>query len=148
MDFFEHQAAARRKTKLLIFYFLCAVVLIVIALNFALWGLFNVSGFTTNGEGQGIPLSQWFKESWFYYITFGSIALIILGSLYRWFSLADGGKAVARMVNGREILPDTNDLLERRLLNVVEEMSIASGTSVPTVYVTDQEDAINAFCQC
>ena len=145
MDFFEHQAAARRKTKLLIFYFLCAVILIVVALNFALWGLFNVSGFTTNNEGQGIPLSQWFKESWFYYITFGSIALIILGSLYRWISLADGGKAVARMVNGREILPDTNDLLERRLLNVVEEMSIASGTSVPTVYVMDQEDAINAF---
>ena len=146
MDFFEHQAAARRKTKLLIFYFLCAVVLIVVALNLALWALFNLSGgFTGVNQGQGISLSQWFGESWFYYITFGSIALIVLGSLYRWISLGDGGKSVARMVNGREILPDTNDLLERRLLNVVEEMSIASGTSVPTVYVMDQEDSINAF---
>lgn len=145
MDFFEHQAAARRKTKLLILYFLCAVILIVVALNLAIWGLFNFSGFATNNDGQGMSLSQWFKESWFYYITFGSIGLIVIGSLYRWISLGDGGKAVARMVNGREILPDTNDLLERRLLNVVEEMSIASGTSVPTVYVMDQEDAINAF---
>ncbi|GAA4358085.1 M48 family metallopeptidase [Kangiella marina] len=145
MDFFEHQAAARRKTKLLVFYFLCAVVLIVVALNFALWGIFNASGYASNGDSQGISFVQWLNESWFYYITFGSIGLIILGSLYRWITLADGGKAVARMVNGREILPDTNDLLERRLLNVVEEMSIASGTSVPTVYVMDQEDAINAF---
>lgn len=145
MDFFEHQEAARRKTKLLVFYFLCAVVLIVVALNLALWVLFNLSGFTTNGEGQGIPLSQWFSESWFYYITFGSIGLIVLGSLYRWISLSAGGTAVANMVNGREILPDTNDILERRLLNVVEEMSIASGTAVPTVYVMDNEDGINAF---
>lgn len=144
MDFFEHQVAARRKTKLLVFYFLCAVILIVTALNLALWGLFNLSGGFSN-NAQSISLAQWFKESWFFYITIGSIALILLGSLYRWLSLADGGKAVARMVNAREVLPDTNDLLERRLLNVVEEMSIASGTSVPTVYVMDQENAINAF---
>lgn len=147
MDFFEHQAAARRKTKLLIFYFFCAVILIVTALNVALWALFNVTGgfSSASAANGGVPLSQWFSEKWFYYITFGSIALIFLGSLYRWISLGDGGKSVARMVNGREILPDTNDRLERRLLNVVEEMSIASGTSVPTVYVMDQEDAINAF---
>ncbi|AOE49165.1 M48 family metallopeptidase [Kangiella sediminilitoris] len=145
MDFFEHQEAARRKTKLLVFYFLSAVILIVVALNFALWGLFNLSGFSSNAEGQGIPLSQWFTESWFYIITFGSLALIILGSLYRWITLRGGGRSVAQMVNAREILPDTNDLQERQLLNVVEEMSIASGTAVPTVYVMDQEDAINAF---
>jgi Zn-dependent protease with chaperone function len=34
---------------------------------------------------------------------------------------------------------------ERKLLNVVEEMSIASGVSVPPVYVIRREDAINAL---
>src|SRR5262249_7457654 len=34
---------------------------------------------------------------------------------------------------------------ERRLLNVVEEMAIASGTPVPTVYVLPEESSINAF---
>ena len=34
---------------------------------------------------------------------------------------------------------------ERRLLNVVEEMAIASGIAVPQVFVMDDEPAINAF---
>src|SRR6185295_10385386 len=34
---------------------------------------------------------------------------------------------------------------ERRLVNVVEEMAIASGVRVPTVYVMDGERGINAF---
>src|SRR6185436_16790121 len=41
--------------------------------------------------------------------------------------------------------PDTRDPLERRLMNVVEEMSIASGVRVPAVYVMDGEAGINAF---
>jgi Zn-dependent protease with chaperone function len=43
------------------------------------------------------------------------------------------------------VASDTSDPDERRLLNVVEEMSIASGTPVPGVYVLDGEDGINAF---
>jgi len=34
---------------------------------------------------------------------------------------------------------------ERRLLNVVEEMAIASGISVPPVYLLEREIAINAL---
>jgi Zn-dependent protease with chaperone function len=41
--------------------------------------------------------------------------------------------------------PNTSDLEERRLLNVVEEMAIASGMPVPSVYLLDKEDSINAF---
>ncbi|HYM29487.1 MAG TPA: M48 family metallopeptidase, partial [Steroidobacteraceae bacterium] len=49
------------------------------------------------------------------------------------------------MVGARRIPPDTQDALERRLLNVVEEMAIASGVRVPAVYVMDGEEGINAF---
>src|SRR6185503_17791553 len=45
----------------------------------------------------------------------------------------------------RRVTSDTRDPLERRLVNVVEEMSIASGVRVPAVYVMDGEAGINAF---
>lgn len=141
MDFFEHQEAARKKTKLLIFYFSIAVILIVTALNLVAFFLFKSS----TPEAMNFQTSDWFSHQWFYVTSFGSLAMIAGGSGFRWLQLRGGGKAVAQMVNAREVLPDTNDNLERRLLNVVEEMSIASGTAVPTVYIMDQEEAINAF---
>ena len=60
-------------------------------------------------------------------------------------SLAAGGAAVAAMAGARQVAPGTRDALERRLLNVVEEMAIASGVRVPAVYVMDDEPGINAF---
>jgi Zn-dependent protease with chaperone function len=59
--------------------------------------------------------------------------------------LAEGGDAVAEMVGARRVNPGTADLLERRLLNVVEEMAIAAGTRVPAAYVMQDESGINAF---
>src|SRR5262249_17608776 len=41
--------------------------------------------------------------------------------------------------------PETTDPDERKILNVVEEMAIASGTPVPPVYLLEREDGINAF---
>jgi Zn-dependent protease with chaperone function len=49
------------------------------------------------------------------------------------------------MVGARLVDPGTRDSLERRLVNVVEEMALASGTPVPRVYVMDGEPGINAF---
>jgi Zn-dependent protease with chaperone function len=49
------------------------------------------------------------------------------------------------MLGGRIVDSGTTDLAERRLLNVVEEMALAAGTSVPPVYVLDHERSINAF---
>jgi Zn-dependent protease with chaperone function len=48
------------------------------------------------------------------------------------------------MLGGRLLDPGTTDPDERRLLNVVEEMSIASGTPVPPVYLLP-DDSVNAF---
>jgi Zn-dependent protease with chaperone function len=75
----------------------------------------------------------------------GTLGLIFVVSSVRVTRLAGGGEAVADMVNARRITPDTRAPLERRLLNVVEEMAIASGVRVPAVYVMDGEGGINAF---
>jgi Zn-dependent protease with chaperone function/uncharacterized tellurite resistance protein B-like protein len=49
------------------------------------------------------------------------------------------------MMGGRLVKPNSSDPDERKLLNVVEEMAIASGVPVPQVYVMDEENGINAF---
>jgi Zn-dependent protease with chaperone function len=59
--------------------------------------------------------------------------------------LADGGEAVAKMAGARRVSPETRDPLERRFLNIVEEMAIASGVRVPAAYIMDGENGINAF---
>src|SRR5690606_1771698 len=72
------------------------------------------------------------------------IGVVVAGSLFKHFQLRSGGKAVAESLNGRLIDPGTTDLEEREMLNVVEEMAIASGIPVPPVYVMEDE-SINAF---
>jgi Zn-dependent protease with chaperone function len=52
---------------------------------------------------------------------------------------------VAESLGGRLVDSNTRDPNERKLLNVVEEMAIASGVPTPQVYVMDHESGINAF---
>jgi Zn-dependent protease with chaperone function len=71
--------------------------------------------------------------------------VILIVSGFNVVRLGGGGAAVARMVGARRIEATTRDPLERRLLNIVEEMAIAAGVRVPAVYVMDGERGINAF---
>ena len=74
-----------------------------------------------------------------------ALLLIIGGSLYKVVELRrGGGTLVAERLGGKRIYPNTKDRVERRLLNVVEEMALASGTPVPPVFLLDEE-GINAF---
>ena len=141
MDFFEHQEIARRSTRRLVVLFAIAVVTIVIAVNFAAtaiyFGFLMPSG--TARAGAALPAG-------FYFInTCIVLGLIGGGTAYKMSALSAGGAAVANLVDAREVDMTTSDLLDRRLINVVEEMAIASGVAVPRVYVMDNESAINAF---
>ncbi len=79
-------------------------------------------------------------------VTLGTLAVIALGSLFKTAQLAAGGAVVAEMMGGRRIDRNLSGAApaERRLLNVVEEMAIASGVPMPQVFVLP-EDGINAF---
>jgi len=129
MDFFQQQDAARHKTGWLVFLFALAVVVIVLAV----YAVFA-----------GVAGKAWDPQV-FLAVTLGTVAVITIGSLYKIAQLASGGEAVALMLGGRLVDRATTDLAERRLLNVVEEMALASGTPVPPVYVLDHEAGINAF---
>jgi Zn-dependent protease with chaperone function len=74
-----------------------------------------------------------------------TMGLMVLASLYRAATIARGGGQVARLLGGTQIHGDDPDPLHQRLVNVVEEMAIASGLPVPEIFVLDREAGINAF---
>jgi Zn-dependent protease with chaperone function/uncharacterized tellurite resistance protein B-like protein len=135
MDFFEAQARARRRTGRLVFLFCLAVLGTVVAgYAFALVILSQVGG----------PGGFWLPQV-FIAVAAGSAIVIGLASAAKWARFRAGGSAVAESVGGRLIQPGSADPAERRLLNVVEEMAIASGVPVPGVYLLSDEPSINAF---
>jgi len=141
MDFFASQDVARRNTRRLVVLFALAVVFIVVAVNIAAGLIFQgASAKLDLDTGQGH-----FNPQLAIAVTVATLAVILIGSLYKIASLREGGAAVARLMGGRPVDPNTDDPNERRLLNVVEEMAIASGAPVPEVFVLDEEKAINAF---
>jgi Zn-dependent protease with chaperone function len=145
MDFFERQDKARRKTKLLVFYFAIAGAALIIAVYFASLIIFTgVQAHQNQHFGEQTQFAFW-NPQLFLGVTLGTLAVILIGSGYKTMALAQGGSAVSEMMGGRLIKPNTTDPDERKLLNVVEEMAIASGVPVPPVYVMDEENGINAF---
>ena len=134
MDFFARQDTARRHTTLLVFYFLLAVLGIVVCVNVVSAIAFKaVAAKAVYGEAASVP------GAFYAVVTLATLALIAGGSLVQIMSLAGGGAALARMMGARPVSRASSDPAERRLLNVVEEMAIASGTAVPQVFVMDEQ---------
>lgn len=150
MNFFERQQVARRNTRVMLVLFLLAVVAIVIAVQ-ALVILAWIMGTGDMGEplvGQSTFGAAWASVPrglhWLGFIV--PVLAIATVSLWECANLRrGGGLSVAEMMGGRRIAGKTSDPLERRLVNVVEEMAIAAGTRVPAVYVMDDEKGVNAF---
>jgi Zn-dependent protease with chaperone function len=139
MDFFEHQEVARRKARLLVFYYLVAVALITVAVYLAVSFAFSLGGESGGGDW------AWWNPVRFLSVLAATGLTVVSGTVYKVSQLAQGGEAVAGLLGGRIVPTNTRDASERRLLNVVEEMALASGTPIPRVYVLDEEPAINAF---
>jgi Zn-dependent protease with chaperone function len=134
MNFFEHQAAARRNSRVMVVLFLLAVMAVVLAVDVVV-GVVWMWTHDARVPPPGVYIVG----------AAATAALILVVSGVNVLRLADGGAAVARMIGARPVAPGATDPLERRLRNVVEEMAIASGVRVPDVYVMDEEAGINAF---
>lgn len=135
MDFFEAQDRAKRNTGKLVFLYLLAVVGIVLSVYLAVMILFY---------SQGVSASVW-NPGLLVAVSSVVVIVIAIGTLFRIAQLRKGGSAVAEMLGGRKLEPSTTNPAEKQLMNVVEEMSIASGIPVPDVYILDNEENINAF---
>ena len=142
MDFFASQDAARRQTSLLLIYFGMAVFFIIVSIYLAITFLFI---YYDGKTGQLDPAGRLWNVDLLVAVTSITLLVVLTGSLYKIAILKAGGARVAEMLGGRPVLSNTTDFLEKRLLNVVEEMAIASGVPVPPLYVMEQEKGINAF---
>jgi len=145
MDFFEQQAKAHHKTKMLVVYFVLAVISIIIMV-YGVTLLAGTLAFSSHHHHYiDAPQLELWNPQLFIAVALGTVAVIFIGSAYKTMALSEGGSAVAESLGGRLIASNTNNPNERKLLNVVEEMSIASGVPMPKVYVLEAEDGINAF---
>lgn len=122
VDFYVRQARNRRWTWVLILSFILLVTAVGAAADLFVFGSY------WPGAG-GFPIVSALA------LSFGS-----LQSLHAYFN---GDQTVLRALRARPLQPMANRE-ERELLNIVTEMSLASGLTPPKVYVID-DPAPNAF---
>ncbi len=142
-DFFQQQDAARRGTTRLVVLFALAVLAIVVSVELLLAATTGFLG--RDPETNEVDWTAVADPRLLILATFGTLVVVGGGSLYKIAQLRGGGRVIAEELGGRLVDGSTSDPVERRLLNVVEEMAIASGTSTPPVYIMDGEAGINAF---
>lgn len=134
MRFRQHQDQARWATRRLLLLFVLTVALTVLCVNLGLALMWRLQ----MGGLFGYP--RWFFET----NTAVTLVFILGGCWVETLQLREGGAKVATQVGGVELV-HPNTLAQKRLLNIVHEMAIASGLKVPRVFVLHREDAINAF---
>lgn len=141
MNFFEHQDRARKQTGRLVLLLTIAVVCLVTITSLALGWLWRHLGepalhLTSRAS---LPDPELYLS-----VAAVIVGVVVLGALYKQVQLSAGGKVVAESLGGRLLNLSASNADERRLLNVVEEMALASGSPVPPVYVLE-DGSINAF---
>jgi Zn-dependent protease with chaperone function len=139
MSFYDLQDDARKKSKLLILYFAGAVMMIIGAVDLF---VYSVQVMSRNFTLPGAYAPGWDQ---LFIASAITLSIILLGSLYRYWKLRDGGRALAMMVGAMPVELDSKDPDVVRFVNVVSEMSIASGVPMPELYVMEYEEGINAF---
>lgn len=141
MDFFEAQDRAKRNTGKLVVLYTLAVIGIIISVYMVSIFLF----YSQVADFEGSVMEALWNPAVLAVVSTIVFSVIAIGTLFRVAQLRKGGSAVAEMLGGRKLEPSTTDPGESRLMNIVEEMSIASGLPVPDVYILDKEENINAF---
>jgi len=137
MDFFEHQDVARRQTGRLVLLFTLAVLTLIVAAYLVVAGAIV---WTEAGR---------FRSVWdprlLLAVGLGTLAVVSGGCLFKLAQLRGGGAAIAEHLGGTLLNGGNCDARGRMLLNIVDEMALASGLRSPVVYLLRDETGINAF---
>lgn len=158
MDFFAQQDEARRASRRLVLWYVVAAVFVIACFNLA-----AALGYAVLATYGALPLAGGEPLVWrglartylhallhvppaFHLWVSGIVGAIVASvSAWRMWKLSEGGIAVAQMLGARYLERGRANAAETRLLNVVEEMSVASGIAVPPVYLLPYDDAVNAL---
>lgn len=138
MRFRRHQEAARGQTRRLLVLFALIVLVLVLAVNAALALAYHLS----------FPLAHDYPALFFETNTALVLLAVLGGCWFEQWRLQEGGGHVARLAGGVPALGPhgrPNGPLEKRLLNVVQEMALASRMRPPVAWVLPRDDSINAF---
>ena len=157
MDFFERQERARIHSRRIVLLFLLTLPCVIGAVYIVSVGVYAVSwafiAFWRSVFAELQPpqpgASAYFISLWqaglLLWVAAATLVTIASGSLYKIRQLAPGGRVVALLLGAERLNPETKRLDELRLLHVVEEMCVASGTPMPDIYVLRREFGLNAF---
>ncbi len=129
---------------MLVFYYIAAVLLIIVGVYAAFVALFTGVEAHAGEQELGAAMELW-RPDLFLRVAGGTLLIVVAGTAYKVNQLSAGGEAVATMLGGRLVHAGSADADEKKLLNVVEEVAIASGVPVPRLVVLDNEQGINAF---
>jgi Zn-dependent protease with chaperone function len=132
VNFFERQRTARGTSAKL-------VVLLVVAVLASVAAIDVIAALAMRGWPRDTVVRVLVA------ISAGTLLVIAGGMIGKTFALRKGGATVAASVGAVPVDPTTTDPALRRFVNVVEEMSIASGVPMPRLFVLPREQGINAF---
>jgi Zn-dependent protease with chaperone function/uncharacterized tellurite resistance protein B-like protein len=133
LGFFEQQDRARRATARLLVLYTIAVAAIVACANLVVVPVYVL----WTGEPASAAL--------YAVVSLATLGIIALGSVEIIARLSLGEGELALLLAGRRVARSSGIDAERRLVNVVDEMAIASGLAAPPVYLLSREPGINAF---
>lgn len=116
--------------------FVLAILGTLLFLDFLLILSIQMSGYSIHWE-----------RDWKYLAFFNAVVAttILMGAWFKFQSLRQGGVSIALDLGARSVHPQMATAEDRVLLNVVEEMSLASRIPRPEIFVMDSEPGINAF---
>jgi Zn-dependent protease with chaperone function len=141
VDFFDSQDVARRKTGRLVVLFVIAVIAIIAVTYLLVAGV--LVAYSAKQDPDAI-VSIW-DARLLLGVGISTLLIVGLGSAYKLKQLQGGGPAIAEHLGGKLLHGGNATGREKVLLNVVDEMAIASGTPVPLTYLMPDEEGINAF---
>lgn len=142
MNFFEHQRKAKKETRTLCLHFIFAIIAIVFLTNL---GIITTFELLMKSQSTGAELGADARQGLIILITACTLLLILGGMIFKIFQLMSGGKVIAQMLGGFPIEKSTKDLGQKQIVNIVDEISIASGIPSPPIYILEGEMSINAF---
>ena len=157
MDPFALQQAARTRTSRLVPLAVAAVLATAVAMGFvflwACWGVwlwFGDADLARDAPTAGIAAFCGKYPSAVAACFLFSCLFLVVTTLSKFFALSSGDVLMesigaTRLSRGKVSSDADADLARDQLLNVCEEMSIASGLDMPSVWVLENEGGVNAL---